>query len=95
MRIHTYDVMTHTYDMMHTLHMTLRIPEFPPSLLLVVVPPPLHTPCRYYGCGTPLPAGIFGLRVLDLGSGTGRDCYVAARMVCRHPQYSVQSLRLI
>lgn len=36
---------------------------------------------RYYGCGTPLPLGIEGLRVLDLGSGTGRDCYVAARMV--------------
>ncbi|KAF5843687.1 S-adenosyl-L-methionine-dependent methyltransferase [Dunaliella salina] len=36
---------------------------------------------RYYGCGTPLPSGISGLRVLDLGSGTGRDCYVAARMV--------------
>lgn len=37
--------------------------------------------CRYYGCGTPLPLGIEGLRVLDLGSGTGRDCYVAARIV--------------
>jgi SAM-dependent methyltransferase len=37
--------------------------------------------CRYYGCGTPLPLGITGLRVLDLGSGTGRDCYVAARLV--------------
>lgn len=36
---------------------------------------------RYYGCGTPLPAGISGLRVLDLGSGTGRDCYVAAQLV--------------
>ena len=36
---------------------------------------------RYYGCGTPLPSGITGLRVLDLGCGTGRDCYVAARLV--------------
>ncbi|KAJ2058113.1 hypothetical protein GGI17_005238 [Coemansia sp. S146] len=36
---------------------------------------------RFYGCGEPLPAGIEGLRVLDLGCGSGRDCYVAARLV--------------
>ncbi|KAJ2488017.1 hypothetical protein IWW37_005008 [Coemansia sp. RSA 2050] len=36
---------------------------------------------RFYGCGEPLPAGIEGLRVLDLGCGAGRDCYVAARLV--------------
>eukprot|EP00873_Tetraselmis_striata_P046466 jgi/Tetstr1/466730/TSEL_011203.t1 len=36
---------------------------------------------RFYGCGAPIPLGIDGLRVLDLGSGTGRDCYVAAAMV--------------
>jgi arsenite methyltransferase len=36
---------------------------------------------KYYGCGSPLPLGINGLRVLDLGSGSGRDCYVAAALV--------------
>jgi len=36
---------------------------------------------KFYGCGTPLPTGIEGLRVLDLGSGSGRDCYVAADLV--------------
>eukprot|EP00955_Chlamydomonas_euryale_P008328 88485-Chlamydomonas_euryale.AAC.1 len=36
---------------------------------------------KFYGCGTPLPLGTTGLRVLDLGSGSGRDCYVAARLV--------------
>ena len=36
---------------------------------------------KYYGCGSPLPAGIEGLRVLDLGSGSGRDCYVASALV--------------
>jgi len=36
---------------------------------------------KYYGCGSPLPFGIEGLTVLDLGSGSGRDCYVAAQLV--------------
>jgi len=36
---------------------------------------------KYYGCGSPLPFGIDGLTVLDLGSGSGRDCYVAAQLV--------------
>lgn len=36
---------------------------------------------KYYGCGSPLPQGIKGLRVLDLGSGSGRDCYVCAALV--------------
>ncbi|KAJ2522154.1 hypothetical protein GGI11_001807 [Coemansia sp. RSA 2049] len=36
---------------------------------------------RFYGCGNPIPLGIEGLDVLDLGSGSGRDCYVAAALV--------------
>jgi len=36
---------------------------------------------RYYGCGSPLPSEIEGLTVVDLGSGSGRDCYVAASLV--------------
>jgi ubiquinone/menaquinone biosynthesis C-methylase UbiE len=36
---------------------------------------------KFYGCGNPIPLGIEGLNVLDLGSGSGRDCYVAAQMV--------------
>jgi len=36
---------------------------------------------RYYGCGSPWPAGLSGRRVLDLGCGTGRDCFVAAALV--------------
>jgi SAM-dependent methyltransferase len=36
---------------------------------------------RYYGCGSPWPAGLDGRRVLDLGCGTGRDVYVASALV--------------
>ena len=36
---------------------------------------------KFYGCGTPLPLGIQGLSILDLGSGSGRDCYIASDLV--------------
>lgn len=36
---------------------------------------------KYYGCGSPFPDGIQGRRVLDLGCGTGRDCYVCSALV--------------
>lgn len=42
---------------------------------------------RYYGCGLVAPALLEGCRVLDLGSGSGRDCYVLAQLV--GPQGSV------
>eukprot|EP01060_Flectonema_neradi_P018243 TRINITY_DN25049_c0_g1_i1.p1 TRINITY_DN25049_c0_g1~~TRINITY_DN25049_c0_g1_i1.p1 ORF type:complete len:374 (+),score=58.20 TRINITY_DN25049_c0_g1_i1:49-1170(+) len=36
---------------------------------------------KFYGCGTPLPLGIKGLTILDLGSGSGRDAYIASDLV--------------
>ena len=36
---------------------------------------------RYYGCGLVIPQLLAGLRVLDLGSGSGRDCYVLSQLV--------------
>jgi len=36
---------------------------------------------KYYGCGLCIPSQLEGLRVLDLGSGSGRDCYIAAQLV--------------
>jgi len=36
---------------------------------------------KFYGCGSPLPMGIQGLNVLDLGSGSGRDCYLSCALV--------------
>lgn len=36
---------------------------------------------KYYGCGSPVPLCLEGLEVLDLGCGTGRDCYVMSKLV--------------
>jgi arsenite methyltransferase len=36
---------------------------------------------KYYGCGNTIPFGLSGLTVLDLGSGSGRDCYLASQLV--------------
>lgn len=36
---------------------------------------------RYYGCGSPVPHALNGLRVLDIGCGTGRDCYIFSKLV--------------
>jgi SAM-dependent methyltransferase len=36
---------------------------------------------RFYGCGSPLPPLLEGMTLLDLGCGTGRDVYVASKLV--------------
>lgn len=36
---------------------------------------------RFYGCGSPIPPVVEGKRILDLGCGTGRDCYLLAPLV--------------
>lgn len=57
-----------------------------------LVPPPQHikealalihdeVQIKYYGCGLTIPSDVEGLRVLDLGSGSGRDCYIASKLV--------------
>jgi len=35
----------------------------------------------YYGCGSPIPLCLEDLTILDLGCGTGRDCYVMSKLV--------------
>ncbi len=35
----------------------------------------------YYGCGLVIPELVEGMRVLDLGSGSGRDCFVLSKLV--------------
>lgn len=36
---------------------------------------------RYYGCGLVLPEALEGCNVLDLGCGSGRDCFLLAQLV--------------
>lgn len=43
----------------------------------------IHTEVKdkYYGCGLTIPYELEGLRILDLGSGSGRDCFIASKLV--------------
>lgn len=36
---------------------------------------------KSYGCGSPIPFALEGCTVLDLGCGTGRDCYLLSQLV--------------
>ncbi|XP_060928868.1 arsenite methyltransferase isoform X1 [Limanda limanda] len=36
---------------------------------------------RFFGCGLPFPAKLEGCKVLDLGSGSGRDCFAFSKLV--------------
>lgn len=46
-------------------------------------PPPSSAqhPPRYYGCGLVIPECLSSCRILDLGSGSGRDCYLLSQLV--------------
>ncbi|MEE9438124.1 MAG: methyltransferase domain-containing protein [Saprospiraceae bacterium] len=39
---------------------------------------------KYYGCGLTIPNQVKNLTILDLGSGSGRDVYIAAQLVGEH-----------
>ncbi len=54
------------------------MPEYLKSLLSGLHPEVLE---RFYGCGSPLPPALQGKTVLDLGCGSGRDCYLLSKLV--------------
>lgn len=55
-----------------------QMPEWLKPLLANIHPEVLS---RYYGCGLVCPDQLAGCRVLDLGSGSGRDVYALAQLV--------------
>ncbi|TMW67520.1 hypothetical protein Poli38472_011140 [Pythium oligandrum] len=55
--------------------------SFHPYIAQIVAKIPNDVLNRYYGCGLPVPLGIEGMRVLDLGCGTGRDSFIASALV--------------
>ena len=52
-----------------------------PRIIDLMKKVPAEVMDKFYGCGAPLPLGVDGLKVLDLGSGSGRDAYVCAALV--------------
>jgi SAM-dependent methyltransferase len=57
------------------------VPESLKPLLARIHP---EVQARYYGCGLVAPPLLEGARVLDLGSGSGRDAYLLAQLVGPH-----------
>ena len=55
-----------------------QVPDWLKPLLARIHPEVLS---RYYGCGLVCPPLLEGCRVLDLGSGSGRDVYALAQLV--------------
>jgi SAM-dependent methyltransferase len=55
--------------------------SLPPHVAAVL--PELHeeVKARFYGCGSPIPPALESATVLDLGCGSGRDCYVLSKLV--------------
>ncbi len=62
-----------------------------------IAPPPKHITeiinqihdevmAKYYGCGLTIPNKLEGMRILDLGSGSGRDCFIASKLVGQEGQ---------
>ena len=54
------------------------IPDHLKSLIAKIHP---EVASRYYGCGLVVPEEMLGLRVLDLGCGSGQDCYLLSALV--------------
>ncbi|CAF1670022.1 unnamed protein product, partial [Adineta ricciae] len=55
-----------------------RVPKFISTILEKIHE---EVKMKYYGCGLVFPPKLEGCRVLDLGSGAGRDVYILSSLV--------------
>jgi SAM-dependent methyltransferase len=55
--------------------------DLPPRLERLLANVHEEVSSKYYGCGLVAPAALEGRRILDLGSGSGRDAYLLAQLV--------------
>ena len=55
--------------------------EIPEHLKQAMVNIHSEVSSRYYGCGLVRPQQLQGMRILDLGCGSGRDCYILSQLV--------------
>lgn len=55
--------------------------SFPPAHRAILAEIDSEILDKFYGCGSPIPPAIEGCRVLDLGCGSGRDVYLASKLV--------------
>jgi arsenite methyltransferase len=53
-------------------------PEYLKNILSEIHPDVLE---KFYGCGSPVPYLVDGKKVVDLGCGSGRDCYLFSKLV--------------
>ncbi len=54
------------------------MPGYLQSILRDIHPEVLE---KFYGCGSPIPFGLEGKTVVDLGSGSGRDSFILSKLV--------------
>lgn len=57
---------------------TDSVPEYMKNVLSLIND---EIKMKYYGCGSPIPYFLNGLKVLDVGCGTGKDVYIVSKLV--------------
>uniref|UniRef100_A0A2C9JPV2 Arsenite methyltransferase n=1 Tax=Biomphalaria glabrata TaxID=6526 RepID=A0A2C9JPV2_BIOGL len=60
---------------------TAQIGKFPKYVREVIALVHEEVTSKYYGCGPVFPPALQGASVLDLGSGSGQDCYILSKLV--------------